>query len=242
MTNSFTPQKSNNGSSQLIFSAQAHKTHGDVRQDNAAQFAARAASVQPVPSEQMRCAVSEGTIFARSQMRPNTGQKLERVVAYIPCELKAELQRLADQGGKAGEELSLSAVICAFLQKQSQGNIDMQYGALLGPTIRHIHREELRSMRKFFTLLLVRIAFATEQTRSMVTNILNRQPGMTDEVFKDIVRESARSAKKNIIRKTPQIIDLIDTVERWMAGETMEQEQSMRWQSSRENTPNSQSV
>ena len=63
---------------------------------------------------------------------------------------------------------------------------------------------------------LVRIAFDAGQTRSLVTNILGRQPGVTDPVLKTILEGSGRSAKANIMRRTPQISELIDSVEQWM--------------------------
>jgi hypothetical protein len=66
---------------------------------------------------------------------------------------------------------------------------------------------------------LVRIAFDAGQTRSLVTNILGRQQGVTQPVLKTLMDSSGRSAKANIMRRTPQISQLISSVEQWMLEE-----------------------
>jgi hypothetical protein len=65
--------------------------------------------------------------------------------------------------------------------------------------------------------LLVRVAFDTGQTRAIVTNILGRQQGMTEEKLKNILAMSQQTAKGNITRKTPQITELMEAVEKWLA-------------------------
>jgi hypothetical protein len=49
-----------------------------------------------------------------------------------------------------------------------------------------------------------------------VTNILGRQSGVTQPLLKTILESSGRSAKANIMRRTPQIAILIEAVEEWM--------------------------
>jgi hypothetical protein len=63
----------------------------------------------------------------------------------------------------------------------------------------------------------VRIAFDTGQTRSLVTNILGRQQGMTEDVLKNILAMSQRTAKGNLTRRAPQISELMEAVEKWLA-------------------------
>ena len=74
----------------------------------------------------------------------------------------------------------------------------------------------MRGIATRLTWLLVRIAFDAGQTRSLVTNILGRQQGVTQPLLKTILEGSGRSAKANIMRRTPQIATLIETVEQWM--------------------------
>ena len=65
-------------------------------------------------------------------------------------------------------------------------------------------------------LLLVRVAFASEQTRSLVTNILKRQPGLSSEALDDILDRSAEAAKGKITKKTPQLEKVIAEVKDWL--------------------------
>jgi hypothetical protein len=73
--------------------------------------------------------------------------------------------------------------------------------------------------------LLVRVAFDSGQTRSLVTNILSRQPGVDQDVLKAILDGSSKTAKSNIGRKTPQLEELIAAVEKWLKQEEEEAEE-----------------
>ena len=78
----------------------------------------------------------------------------------------------------------------------------------------------MRGIATRLSWLLVRIAFDSGQTRSLVTNILGRQTGMTQPLLKTILESSGRSSKANIMRRTPQIASLIESVEQWMLRRT----------------------
>src|SRR3712207_7174377 len=95
----------------------------------------------------------------------------------------------------------------------------MQYSALLQPVIEQSIRKEMRGMSTRLAWLLVRVAFDAGQTRSLVTNILGRQPGMTPDMLKTILEQSGKFAKGNITRKTPQLTELIEAVEQWILAE-----------------------
>jgi hypothetical protein len=141
---------------------------------------------------------------------------LQKITARVKPEVKAELERIARQWKVKGKSLSLSAVIDSFLERAVQGHVDMQYGALLKPTIEKTIRDETRSQRLFMAVFLARLALDIGQTRNLVTNLVGRHPDISEEVFKEILAESARTAKRNIIRRTPQVAELIDIVEQWM--------------------------
>jgi hypothetical protein len=104
----------------------------------------------------------------------------------------------------------------ALLERALQSHVDMQYGALLNPVIEQAIARQMRGISTRLAWLLVRIAFDSGQTRSLVTNILGRQPGVTQPLLKTLLESSGRSAKGNIMRRTPQIKELIEAVEQWM--------------------------
>jgi hypothetical protein len=105
----------------------------------------------------------------------------------------------------------------AFLEQALKNNVDMQYSALLTPIIEAAIDKRLRARDARLAWLLVRVAFDTGQTRSLVTNILGKQQGMTEDLLKNILAMSQRTAKGNITRKTPQLTELMEAVEKWLA-------------------------
>lgn len=133
--------------------------------------------------------------------------------------MAAEIERLRDQGGK---RLSRSAVVAAILEKGVQGQIDMQYGALLRPIIEQAISARSRARDARFAALLVRIAYDAGQTRSLVANLLARAPGVNPEILQTILDRSDERAQANLMHLSPQITDLIAAVMQWM-GEGAEE-------------------
>jgi hypothetical protein len=115
--------------------------------------------------------------------------------------------------------LTLSAAGAALLKQALQNNVDMQYSALLTPIIEAAIDKRMRARDSRLAWLLVRVAFDTGQTKSLVTNILGKQSGMTEETLKTVLAMSQRTAKGNITRKTPQLTELMEAVEKWLAEE-----------------------
>ncbi len=128
--------------------------------------------------------------------------------------MKAEVQRLAEQKG-----LSVSQTCGALLETALQQNLYIQHTALLEPLIDKAIGKHMRSYSNRLAVLLVRSAFASEQTRSLVTNILTRQPGITQRVLQEILDGSSNAAKRNIKHISPQLSGLVDEVGKWMQEE-----------------------
>ena len=68
-----------------------------------------------------------------------------------------------------------------------------------------------------FAALLVRIAYDVGQTRSLVTNLLARAPGVNPELLQTILDRSDERATANLTHLSPQITELIEAVKQWMA-------------------------
>jgi len=64
--------------------------------------------------------------------------------------------------------------------------------------------------------LMTRNVFASEQTRGLVTNMLGRQPGMTEEKLKNILAMTKRTAKGNLTRRNPELEELIAAIKQWL--------------------------
>jgi hypothetical protein len=210
------PNNSYPHSHQNIFSNQANHTknkdaHGDVGQDKRAFTRARIPSPQPARSHIPMRAQPTDNKTPRSQNTPVAKRRTVQLTLWTNPIVKAEIQRIAKREG-----LSVSMVCAVFLEKALQQNADLEYGALLRPIIENAIQTNLQTMSTRLALLLVRVAFASEQTRSLVTNILKRQPGLSSEALDAILDRSAEAAKSKITKKTPQLEELISEVRDWL--------------------------
>lgn len=189
----------------------AKRPHGGVRQDKDRSASDRIASPQPASVNPDPRLQKTSRNSARSQKLPDAHSRTVPVQVWVRPLVKQQLSRLALQDG-----LSLSATGGAFLERGLQQNADLQYGALLTPIIETAIARQMRGISTRLAWLLVRIAFDSGQTRSLVTNILGRQPGMNQDLMRTILAESGKTAKANITRRTPQITQLIESVEQWI--------------------------
>ncbi len=208
-----------NGFTHQSYSPNVQQPLSGVRQDKPRPPSARIASTQPAPLKNMMRAHETESNGARSQNRPTPKRKTAKLTVWVKPVVKAELQRIAESEG-----LSISATGAAFLENALQAHVDMQYGSLLQPIIEQAIRKQMRSISTRLAWLLVRVAFDSGQTRSLVTNILGRQSGVTPDMLKTILDHSSKTAKGNITRKTPQLIELIEAVEQWIGAEEGEKQ------------------
>jgi hypothetical protein len=221
MTSNGKPQFSTNIFQNRSNGVLTDAVNATVVQDKTALTRGRAASAQPEPRE--KAARSRGTNnkTARSKKHGSSKRKTVHLVLWVKPIVKSELQRIAEQEG-----LSMSKAGAAFLERALQQNIDMNYHPLLHPVIKTAIREEMQGISSRLAWLLVRVAFDTGQTRALVTNILGRQQGMTEDMLKNILAMSQQTAKGNITRKTPQLTELMEAVEKWLYAEDEEKKPS----------------
>jgi hypothetical protein len=52
--------------------------------------------------------------------------------------------------------------------------------------------------------------------KDLATHTLGMQEGMTEESLKDILQTADKRTKANLTRKTPQLTELMQTVEQWL--------------------------
>lgn len=192
--------------------AKAETLDAAVRQDKGRIASARIGTKQPAPRQNPMRPHELNTGAARSKKKPTPKRKTVHLTLWVDPIVKRELQRIAEQEG-----VTVSKTGAAFLKQALQHNVDMHYSALLTPIIETAIDNRMRSRDSRLAWLLVRIAFDTGQTRSLVANILGRQQGMTEDVLKNILAMSQRTAKGNLTRRTPQIAELMEVVEKWLA-------------------------
>lgn len=185
-----------------------------VRQDNPAAPRARTATPQPAsPPKPLRSHPLQ-IKPPRTQKRPIPTRKTVQLVLWVKPVVKAELARIAE-----AEKLSVSATGAAFLEKAIQTDIHTQHGALFDTIIDKAIGRHMRAYSNRLAVLLVRSVFATEQIRSIVTNILSRQHGMTQNELATIITASDKKARGNITHITPQLQTFIAAVQRQLEEE-----------------------
>jgi hypothetical protein len=217
MKSIFNPQIPQNIFLQQNHSVSSLRSRSDVRQDKSAFLAHRTASVQPASDEKVMLSQQVSNNPPHSPEQPSRQQKAVVITLWVKPELKTELKRVAEQDG-----LSISAAGGAFLHKALQQNVDMQYGALLGPIIEKAIDRRMRARDNRLVALLVRIAFETGQIRGIVTNHLGIQPGITEDIIQTVLTKSEDEAKSNITRLTPQIAEILNELKNWKSDEEAE--------------------
>jgi hypothetical protein len=205
-----------------VFSQQSKVVVADavdasVRQDKGRISSARTGTPQPAPDAPN---LRPQPLHPNGTRTPNGNVAKSRTVhltLWVDPIVKAELQRLADQEG-----ITVSATGAAFLKQALQNNVDMQYSALLQPIIKTAIHEAMQGISNRLAFLLARTAFSSEQTRSIATNILGRQSGMTEDLLKTILAMTKRTAQGNLTRRNPELEELIAAVKQWLDHEEHE--------------------
>jgi hypothetical protein len=217
------PSNKNPQSLKHIFSSQskgglAEAVNASVGQDKGRISSAPTGTPQPAPHIKPIRPHPLTNGATRSQNRPDPNYKTVHLTLHVDPRVKRELQRLAEQEG-----LTVSKTGAAFLKQALQNNVDMHYSALLEPIITSAIRKELKGLSNRFAWLITRNVFASEQTKSLVTNILGRQHGMTEETLKTILAMTKRAAQGNLTRRNPELEELIAAVKKWLDSEEQEE-------------------
>ncbi len=144
----------------------------------------------------------------------STKRRTVHVTLWVKPEMKAELHHLA-----AKEGISLSQLGGTLLTKAIHQQLHTLHTSLMQPIIESAIRQQMGRIITRLTWLLVRIAYDTGQTRTLVTNILDHQLGSDQTKVAHILQGSSEIAKRNIMRQTPQLKTLIAEVEKWMREE-----------------------
>src|SRR3712207_6297929 len=205
--NTSAPHNQHNVFSQSAFPIKNHQPTGRVGQDNNAPRRERVVSSQPSP-------VQHGARTRREPPRKrSTKRQTVMAAGWVKKPVSAELDRIAKQEG-----VTRSRIIATLLEEAVHQRLHVQHAVLLQPIIEQAIAKQLQRDRTRFAALLVRIAFDANTTRHLVGNILGRQDGVTSEALNRIRDWCTRKAKDSITTRTPQVEELIQAVDAWLAG------------------------
>ena len=201
------------------------RPRGGVRQDKGVLTNALSDSQEPAPLEKGGRAHFVNKDSPRSQNAPrihslsNARVKLVHTTFWLHPLVRAELERIAQC-----ESLTLSQVGATGLDQWVRGRLHAQHEAVLYPVLRQLVRDELRAFGNRIIFFLMRIAFAAEQSRILITNVLHKltiQMGLPIDNFNKLVDSSNKMARRNIIAHSPEIKRLC---EEWEASRGDEKE------------------
>jgi hypothetical protein len=184
--------------------------YAEVGQDKDAASRVRAGSAQPVMlSDDPRTPPK----ITKSQRLQNhsTKRKLHQVAAWVDEPIILQLQDLARV-----QHLSMSQTIRGLLTDILRQKFHQQQAATLPELIDQAVAKANRAMATRIAWLLIRIAFDVGHTKVLATNTLGMQEGMSEESLKEILQTADKRTKANLTRKTPQLTELMQTVEQWL--------------------------
>jgi len=211
MVNTNQARFTQNSRSQRDHRRSDQQPRGGVWQDKPRPPRDRIAIPQPASPQKPMRTQPVSTQKDRSQKKPIPKRKTVCISLWVKPVVKRELQRIA-----TAEGLSISVTGATLLAQALANHIDTEHAGLIQPVIEKSLRKEMRSYRTRIAVLLVYSAFSAEQTRSIVTNILGRQPGITPDTLTTILDSSKQAAKRKIANKTPELEDIIAEVEKWL--------------------------
>ena len=117
------------------------------------------------------------------------------------------------------EGITLAAAHRAFFKSGMEADRGEEYRAMLEPVIASILRHHMAARDNRLALLLVRNYLVAEQNRGLTTYVVSRQPDMTPDILNDILDHTFQAAKKKLIRRSPELEELIREVKSWVIDE-----------------------
>jgi hypothetical protein len=214
MANTRYPHPKPNGFAYQTKYQKREAVRGDRVQDKGASLRTRVASGQPALPRNAARPHTTRSDFPRSQNSPTPKRKTVSLTLWVDPIVKAKLSKRAEE-----ERISLSATGTAFLKIGMQQDADIHYSAFLEPILERGMDRRMQALGNRLAALLVRVAYDAGQTRAIATNILANVPGVTQETFRTILRESEKSARNNIIHRSPQVAELIQLLTKWLTEE-----------------------
>jgi hypothetical protein len=144
----------------------------------------------------------------------STRRQTVPAVGWVTRPISQEIDRIAQCEG-----ISRSKTVATLLTEACRQRLHTQHAVLLSSIVEQAIAKQMSRERARIASLLVRVAFDANQTRTLATNILGRQPRMSPERMTTILDASFRKAKKDITERSPQLDDLITAVQKWLNGE-----------------------
>jgi hypothetical protein len=183
----------------------------NVRQDKGHfEYAPRQAG-QPAPFSKGSGARASNTKSTQIHKTKTGREKHIHSTFHLEPGVHADMKWIAEDQGISFSEAGNAA--CRFYAKAT---IENRHAETLRDVVRQIIREELQAFGDRIVKFLLRIAFASEQGKLLITNVLKfvlKLSRVDEKTYVTLVDESGKMAKRNILAMTPQVKDLFTGLE-----------------------------
>ena len=194
--------------------------HGDVRQDKRRLQSPRSGSTQPAAVTDPLRAEGLNTNSPGSQTVPVHKRNKEKLTLWVDPIDREKLRLKAKK-----VDASMSSVGAEALHKALHHEADIDYTITLKPLIEATIDKRMAIRDNRLALLLVRNYLVGEQNRGLTTYLVGQIPHMTPDILNDILDHTFQEAKKKLIRRSPELEELIREVKSWVINEDKQQEQ-----------------
>jgi hypothetical protein len=149
--------------------------------------------------------------------------KKEKLTLRIdPIDMDKVRRKAKDEG------ISLAKAGGAFFKIGLEAERGEEYRAMLEPVIASILTRHNAARDNRLALLLVRNYLVAEQNRGLNTYLVGRVPDMTPDVLNDILDTTFKEAKKKLIRRSPELEELIREVKSWVIDEEKKERETRK--------------
>jgi hypothetical protein len=194
------------------------EAHGGVRQDKYADARVRGASDQPVTlSGPSRTSISN-TKVSRTKKRSRQ-PRLSQLATWVEDPIVFKVRKLA-RDKNLSQSKALRRVVIKGLSAED-GELDE---ALDMESLRESVKRDNRRLGRRLSWLLIWLLFDVSHIKAHTTNLLSMQKGMSEELFKDILKDADRHTKTRLSRKNPELTGFVDAFEQWLSEEDDPQE------------------
>jgi len=179
----------------------------DVRQDNNAPERERVASKQAYRVK-MKTRTRRSSQNSKRSKKHSTKRRTEPAMGWVPKPISDAINDIAKREG-----LTRSKTIKNLLKWAVTQDTEEQHAALL-PAI--IETAVDRAMSRHYASdrrLQIKNALDISQTRTITTNILGRQPGMTPEKLDKILDKSLDKAKQDLRNSSAHVEEILEQEE-----------------------------
>lgn len=181
-------------------------------QDKLSFSSLSSASNQPLRSDKPVLKVSTTEQKQPPKKTQSAKGRPHLAAGWIDADTNAIIEFRKREGKRQGKNLTRSTVISDMLKEAAQNDAFSRNQAILAPIIRDTIRAELKHFENRHIALIARIAYWVGQILLLLQSLLRLVLKTNLEKYRDIQRESERSARVNITRRTPQVDEVIGRV------------------------------